>query len=105
MAVGFGKWLNQSKEEAMALQVREQFVDLTRGCRTGDSDWYETWTNNIGRLFKSLQKEHGRCRGRIYQDTPDGSADPIGWVFEKVGRYSDTGEPFRRETWVTVRQV
>lgn len=87
------------------IQIREQFVDLTRNCRTGDSGWYEAFTDDNRKLFLSLQKEHGQCRSRIYRDAPDGTADPIGWVFSKTDKYSDTGESFKRETWVTVRQA
>jgi hypothetical protein len=71
----------------------------------GESGWYEPFTDNLGELFKSLRKEYGRCVSRVYQDTPDGTADPVGWVFQKRVKYWDANETYLQETWVTYRQV
>ena len=64
----------------------------------GESDVYETKYDTAGALFRGLQKDAGRCVGRIYHD----DHGPIGWVFEKKTEYEDTGEPYLLETWVTV---
>jgi hypothetical protein len=87
------------------LQIKEVWVNGSADYLIGSSEWYEPFTDNLGKLFKSLRKEYGRCVSRVYQDAPDGTADPIGWVFEKNQRYTDTQEKYLQETWVTHRQV
>lgn len=100
------------------MEIRECWVDRTRECRGEWSPWYEPFTNNRKRLFRSLVAEYGRCTGRMYRDhrTPapdDGTtgayreeAVPVGWVFEKRRRYEDVrgpGAEFLCETWVEVK--
>jgi len=88
------------------LVIQETYVNETRGYLLGEpTEYYEPSTDNIGELFKSCRKEHGRCISRVYQDTPDGTADPIGWVFEKLCKYDDTGERFLQNVWVTYKWV
>jgi hypothetical protein len=85
--------------------IQESFVDLIQNCRTGESEVYETFTDNTGELFRSLRKEYGRCISRVYRDGPDGSAIPFGWVFKKSRRYNDSRETFTQEVWVTLHQA
>jgi hypothetical protein len=97
------------------LEIQESFVNATRGCRTGESDWYEPYTDDRGKLFRSLVKEHGRCIGKVYIDrrTPvagdallaayETDAIPVGWVFLKRTAYDRSQQTFLLETWVTVR--
>ena len=66
----------------------------------GDTEWYETFTDNKGELFRSLQKEHGRA-GKMYIDTEDGPKQ-IGWVFKKRRRYADCFDTYIHEVWVSV---
>jgi len=100
----------------MNLQITEDYVDATRGCRLGESGWYEPYTDNRGELYRALVKEHGRCTGKVYVDkrTPapdDGTTgayvetpEPVGWVFVKRQQYEDTRKPYLAETWVTIRE-
>jgi|OM-RGC.v1.030367343 hypothetical protein len=85
----------------MSIYINEQWFahDLNdeRGYGLGESGVYETQFDNVGDLFKALQKEYGKCISRVYRD----DRQPIGWAFEKKDRYDDTYEEFRRETWVT----
>ena len=83
----------------MGLCIQESFVNVTEGSRFGDTDIYEVYENNIGDLYRSLIKEHGRCTGKMYQD-PDGKQ--VGWVFVKRDQYEDSSEFYLREAWVTV---
>jgi hypothetical protein len=53
-------------------------------------------------MYRWLVREHGRCTGKIWVDTEDGSRLHVGWVFLKRDRYEDTGETFLHETWVTL---
>ena len=84
------------------LFIQESWVDRSRDVRCGESDVYETFTDNRGELFRSLQKEYGRCVSKVYIDLEDGKAQAIGWVFQKIVQYEDTGEDFLMDTWVTV---
>jgi len=87
------------------LAIRELWVNKTGNYIVGDSRYYQPFTEDLGTLFHSLRKEYGRCTGNIYRDTPDGTPDKIGWVFEKLAKYEDTGEPYMAETWVNYRYV
>jgi hypothetical protein len=89
--------------------MRETFVNETKGHQFGESDWYEPFTDDVGRLFRSLQKEYGRCVSRVYVD-PAGGGKPkaIGWVFEKRMEYEDYRPSrggdryYTRAVWVTL---
>jgi hypothetical protein len=83
--------------------MREQWVNQSEGHLLGDSDWYEAYTDDEGELFRSLQKEYGRCTGKCYIDLPRQEARAIGWVFLKKVKYDDVDEYFLRETWVEMR--
>lgn len=87
------------------LVIKEVWVNRTRDYIVGDSGYYQPFTDDLGTLFNSLRKEYGRCIGHVYRDTPDGTADKIGWVFEKLSKYEDTGEKYLAETWVNYRYV
>jgi len=96
-------------------KIRESFIEVrSDGKRLGygDSEYYEPFTDDPGGLFRSLQREHGRCTGNMYQDvwtTSNGrrelSNEPrkVGWVFEKRRKYTDCNEWYLSETWVHVR--
>ena len=87
--------------------IRETYVNQTKGHRISESDWYEPWTDDVGRLFREMQKEYGRCTSSVYVD-PVGGGKPVrcGWTFEKRMRYEDArgNDPERdfyvREVWV-----
>lgn len=83
--------------------ISETYIDRSRNVRYGDSGEYEPFTDKIGELFRSFQREYGRCTSKIYVDVP-GQSQPmaIGWVFEQRAKYEDTQEPYIRETWITL---
>lgn len=83
--------------------VQEQYVNRTENFSGGDSGLYEPFTDNVGELFLAMQREHGRCTGKVYIDTPEGSKQ-IGWVFEKLRPYSDADENFLAETWISLHE-
>jgi hypothetical protein len=83
--------------------MREQWVNRTENHLLGDSGWYESFTDKEAVLFRSLQKEYGRCTGKVYVDLPSEEARPIGWVFIKRDKYDDTDEYFLKETWIDLR--
>ena len=86
-------------------EVREVGEGSLQAYGLGESGWYEPFTEDLGKLFKSLMKEFGRCVSKIYQDAPDGVDDPVGWVFQKRAKYDDCNQTYLQETWVTHRQV
>lgn len=91
-----------------AFEIKETWTNETCGYHLGDSGWYEPYTDNIATLFRSLQREYGRCVSRVYVDTPDGESDAIGWYFEKTLPYEDARskhDVFVRGCWVTYRRV
>lgn len=81
--------------------VREEWTEVSeRGnIYLGDSAVYEAFTDDVGVLFTSLQKEYGRCTGKIYVD-PDNKQ--VGWIFEKHKQYDDSNDTFLLQTWVTL---
>jgi hypothetical protein len=86
------------------MKIRETYVNVTKGYRYGETEWYEPYTENIGRLFKSLQKEYGRCISKIYIDGYGGQVvGSCGWVFQKKIQYEDCKEFYVQETWVEVQ--
>lgn len=89
----------------MNLLLSETHVDATRNCRIGETEPTEAWTSDAGKLFRTLQREYGRCVGSVYIDTAEGNTKRVGWMFQKTERYEDTGEPWTREVWVTLHDA
>lgn len=73
--------------------IHETYINATKGYQFGDSGWYEPYTDSAGKLFRSLQREYGRCTG---------------WVFSKRMRYDDARgnnpdrDYYTHEVWVSV---
>jgi len=63
---------------------------------------YEGKATSLGELFRDLQEEHGRCVGKVYVDTKNVEAIPVGWVFEKKELYRDIDEHYTKATWVSL---
>ena len=88
------------------LVINETWVNKTENCSGGDSGYYETYTDDLGELFKSLQREYGRCVSKVYNDNClDGTVWSNGWVFEKRRKYDDCNEYYLAETWITYKHV
>ncbi len=83
------------------LWVKETYIDRTQDCRFGDADWFETFTDNLSALYKSLQKEYGKAQN-IYCDTAKGETKKVGWIFTKRVKYEDSKNTYLREVWVEV---
>lgn len=82
--------------------IEEEWINATQNFRTGRSGVYETFTDNVGELFRHLQSEYGRCKSKVYIDTKTGDTLAIGWVFEKRVKYLDCDGSFLQETWITL---
>lgn len=92
------------------LWVKESFINATEDYRFGDSGPYETAYEKPGDLYRWCVAEYGRCISKVHVDRRvrlEGGGerwevDDVGWVFQKLDRYGDTGESYLREVWVTV---
>jgi hypothetical protein len=89
------------------IQIRETYINATKGWGIGESDWYEPYTDNRGDLFRAMRKEYGRCISTMYMDHPiePGIVLKIGWVFQGRDQYQDSKETYLREVWVQVKEV
>lgn len=89
----------------MTLYVQEMSTveyDDGRAYRIGESDVYEAYTDDRRRLFRDMQREYGRCTGKVYIDTPDKQAMAIGWVFAKRRPFERDDGSYLASTWVTL---
>jgi hypothetical protein len=102
------------------LQIRETFVNATKGYRFRETEWYEPFTQDRGELYRSLQKEYGAAK-RMYVDRPEpwdlsavgqprSRTEACGWVFSSRELYEDASDKrpedyYTREVWVDVRDV
>jgi hypothetical protein len=84
--------------------IEETMVNATKGWRFGASGLYEPFTDDLSVLYRALRSEHGRCIGKVYIDTAEGTK-AIGWVFQKRARYDDCNETYLQETWVTLHDA
>ena len=91
--------------------IHEAHRNKTENHLISDEIEYEAFTDDIGKLFRSLQNEYGRCVSKVYRDkkivTNDHGGErwevvSIGWVFEKRERYQDMDETYLHETWITL---
>jgi hypothetical protein len=73
------------------LWIQESYVNVTEHYGFGDSDPYETWTDDIGTLYRSLVKEYGGCIGKMGIEHKSGKPDtyPAGWIFSRWEQYED----------------
>lgn len=96
----------------MPLLISETFIDRKQNARYGDSEPYEPiHSDSLPRLFRFLQREYGRCNGKVYIDVTDPTdgkeqTKAIGWVFIKNVPYEDSPkETYLREVWVTLHDA
>jgi hypothetical protein len=86
----------------MTTYTRCTYIDADQGAIFGeDPEPQETWTDNIGKLFRDCMQEYGRCTSKVYIDTKHGT-DAIGWVFLGRQQYDDSKDTYLREVWVTL---
>ena len=88
------------------LYVQESYLavgeDGEPGSMLGDTEIQESFTDNVGELYRALQAEHGRCIGYMYVDSKEGKSRKVGWVFVKRTKYQDCDKTYLQETWVHV---
>jgi hypothetical protein len=87
------------------LFISETHVNATKHHVVSEIEPYETWADveQLGKLYKSLQSEYGRCISSMYIDHTDKvKTQKIGWVFLSRDTYEDTKETYLREVWISV---
>ena len=89
------------------LLVQETWINKTENYMIGENEPYESMFSEteVGALYKALQREYGRCTGKVRIDTKDQEGMPIGWVFVQRAKYTDSQDTFLRETWVTLHSA
>ena len=80
------------------LWITETFENETKGYIFGESDGYETFTDDIGELYRDLRREYGGKVAKMYRDP----GRQVGWVFSKRLAYEDSAETYVRNVWVEV---
>src|SRR4030042_22911 len=88
--------------ETSNLWMQENWVNQTENCSCGESEPYETFTDSLKKLFRSCQKEYGKCVSKMFVDRKNGTTIQTGWVFEKVRKYENCNNTYVAETWVSV---
>ena len=95
-------------------EIRYEYDDdgseIDKSYTFGECDWYEPFTDNRGELFRSCQREYGRCTSTIFKDVRSSVAfyPPVkrtyfnGWFFEKRRKYEDCDDTYLQGTWVIV---
>jgi hypothetical protein len=90
----------------MGLYVKCTYVNKDKDLIFGKEDEFtEAFTDKRGELFRSCQKEFGKCVSKVYAEKADGTSNPVGWVFEGREQYTDTGETYIRQVWVEVKET
>lgn len=79
------------------LWIRETYLNATEGYISGEGEWIETSTDDLGELYRELKSQYGNAHN-IYV----GEGQKVGWCFTGRARYEDTGEAFTQEVWVNV---
>lgn len=75
------------------LYVEKTIVNDTQKHVVYESDIYETFTDNITRLYQDLRRQYGAPR-KMYSDHL--SDAQVGWVFHKTERYSDSKNTYKQ---------
>lgn len=85
--------------------AEEEYVNETEGYSFGNSGVFETFADTPGELFRSLQREYGKCISKMYRDVGD-KVKTCGWVFQSRQKYEDSRrnptKTYIREVWVTL---
>lgn len=97
----------------MTLEIRETYVNETKGWQIGESEWYEPWFSDLakGKQLRALMSEYGAVASKMYRDTPCGTRE-VGYVFRKRMEYEDARadwpkdrRTYTRAVWVEFRDL
>ncbi len=87
--------------------IQETYVNETKGQQFSQSEPYEPFTDDLGKLYRNLQREYGRCTSKVYHDVKNGPPIAVGWVFSKRMEYEDArpgdkDRTYLRTVWVSL---
>ena len=80
-------------------------INETRDCqiwKDRPTEGLDMSGDTLGKVFRYLQKEYGRCTSKMFVDLDDGSSKQVGWVFQKVTRYQDSKNTYEQTVWCEV---
>ena len=81
------------------VHVENMGKDNEKRTGLGGGEPYETFTDNVGTLYRACMKEHGRPISKLYV----GDGKQVGWVFLKRNPPEPEGDGKGViETWITV---
>jgi hypothetical protein len=102
----------------MPLYFTESHVNRDTNTRYYESDApQEVEHGDVGRLYKSLRNEYGRCTGKVHvdcrarpgdRDSNEWIVKDVGWVFVKRVEYDPgdrRGKSYLREVWITLYEM
>jgi len=78
------------------------YMDAGRNVGLGEDPPHETFTDDVGKMFRFGLQEFGRCMSRVFVDLKGGEVRQVGWYFEKRVPYDDGRGTYRRGVWVTL---
>lgn len=84
------------------MYLQETTIHVGENYIINETPVYEAFTDDIGALFKSCQKDFGRCTGKVYVETGGGKGHAVGWIFMKREQYTDCKDTFLMETHITL---
>ena len=105
------------------MRIKETYINDDESHQIGNSGWFEPWTDDRGKLFRSLQQEYGGCTGHMYRDVrlsreatlvafgvtvvipARWRIDTVGWVFSRRERYEDARPYWTQEEAAYIRAV
>lgn len=91
--------MSERKTPNAGFLMLESFVNETEGYTFEEFEPFEPCTSDLGWLFQYYQREYGGCRGYVYI----GDGVPVGWIFSRKERYSDSKtETYVRTVWVSL---
>lgn len=81
------------------LLIREFYMNEDKGYWYDYEEYYRSHTDDLGMLYKSLQKKYGRCLSRI------NPYDRIIYYFLKRMPYDDNSGTYLQKTKIVIRDV
>lgn len=89
--------------KATNLYISETHVNATEHYVYNELSPYETRFDTIGDLYRSLQREYGKCISAMYIDYTDRvKTQKIGYVFQSRTKYENNNKMYLREVWIRI---
>ena len=96
------------KLDLVELQVCEEYQEKKKDDTLwglGESPIYEPYTYDITELYHEFAHVYGLCQGKVYIDLENGGTAPIGYIYEKKQKYTDSNESYTQVTWISFMKI